>query len=182
MRERVNQDVILGALALLLGCGIVFYWAPLDSDTGLAEKVRGRWSIGDALAPTIAGAVIAGSGLFIALGGLLRHAKATLSAKNFAYLAAFLSIIFAGFLVMRYAGPLAAGALGEEYRILRDERPWKYIGFILGGGGMICGLISLAEGRIRVRRLLLALTIAAALALVYDLPFEDLLLPPNGDA
>lgn len=181
MRERVNQDVILGALALFFGCVIVFYWAPVDSDTGLAEKVRGRWSIGDALAPTIAGVVIAGSGVFIALGGLLRTTQATVSARSFAFLAAFLTIVIAGFLVMRYAGPLVAVALGEEYRILRDERPWKYVGFILGGGGMIFGLISLAEGRIKVGRLLLALTIAAALALVYDLPFEDLLLPPNGD-
>lgn len=82
---------------------------------------------------------------------------------------------------MRYAGPIIAGALGEEYRVLRDERPWKYIGFILGGGGMIFGLMSLAEGRISLRRLILALLIAAALALIYDLPFEDLLLPPNGD-
>ena len=181
MRERVNQDVILGVLALFFGCAIVFYWAPVDSDTGLAEKIRGRWSIGDALAPTIAGAVIAGSGMFIVLGGLLGTVRAAASARSFTYLAVLLTIIIVGFLMMRYAGPLVAGALGEEYRILRDERPWKYIGFILGGGGMIFGLISLAEGRIKAGRLLLALTIAAAMALVYDLPFEDLLLPPNGD-
>ncbi len=82
---------------------------------------------------------------------------------------------------MRYAGPLAAGALGEKYRLLRDERPWKYVGFIIGGGGMIFGLMSLAEGRVQNIRLALALAIAAGLALIYDLPFEDLLLPPNGD-
>lgn len=181
MRERVNQDVILGALALLFGCLVVFYWAPVDSDSGIAEKVRGRWSIGDALAPTVAGFVIAASGLFIVLGGALQGSKATISTKNFAYLAAFLAIIATGFLVMRYAGPLIAGALGEEYRILRDERPWKYIGFVLGGGGMVFGLMSLAEGRITALRLTLALVIATLLALIYDLPFEDLLLPPNGD-
>ena len=181
MRERVNQDVILGALALLFGCVIAFYWAPVDSDTGIAEKVRGRWSIGDALAPTVAGVVIAGSGVFIALGGLLRDAQATVSGKNFRYLGVFLVIVLIGFLIMRYAGSAVAGALGEEYRILRDERPWKYIGFVFGGGGMIFGLISLAEGRIAAKRLLLALAIAAALALIYDLPFEDLVMPPNGD-
>ncbi len=181
MRERVNQDVILGALALFLGCLVVFYWAPMDSDTGIAEKVRGRWSIGDALAPTVAGFVIAGAGLFIALGGFLRGAEATISTRNFAYLAAFLAIVVSGFLVMRYAGPVIAGVFGEEYRVLRDERPWKYTGFVLGGGGMIFGLISLAEGRIAVRRLLLGLIIATVLALLYDLPFEDLIMPPNGD-
>ena len=181
MRERVNQDVILGVLALLFGCFIAFYWAPLDSDTGLAEKVRGRWSIGDALAPTVAGVVIAATGAFIVLGGVMRGAQATLSLRNFAYLAAFLAIVIAGFLTMRYAGPVVAGALGEEYRVLRDERPWKYLGFVLGGGGMIFALMSLAEGRMQARRLALALAIAAGLALIYDLPFEDLLMPPNGD-
>ncbi len=181
MRGRVNQDVILGALALLFGSFIALYWGPLDSDTGIAEKVRGRWSIGDALAPVVAGFLIAGSGVFIAVGGLLRGAEATISTRNIAYLAAFLAIITAGFLAIRYAGPLAAGALGEEYRLLRDERPWKYVGFIIGGGGMIFGLMSLAEGRVQNIRLALALAIAAGLALIYDLPFEDLLLPPNGD-
>lgn len=181
MSFRINQDTVLGLLALVLGVVIIFWWAPLDSDTGLAEKVRGRWSVGDALAPTVAGVVIAASGLFILLGGLLRASEATLSLKNAAYLAAFLVIITAGFLIMRYAGPMVADLMGVEYRPLRDERPWKYIGFILGGGGMIFGLISLAEGRIAAKRLVLALAIAAALAVVYDLPFEDLLLPPNGD-
>lgn len=181
MRERVNQDVVLGALALLFGCVIVFYWAPLDSDTGIAEKVRGRWSIGDALAPIVAGTVIGGAGGFIALGGLMRGGNATFSMNNFGYIAAFFAIVISGFMIMRYAGPAIAGVFGEEYRILRDERPWKYIGFILGGGGMIFGLISLAEGRIALKRLALGLIIAALLALIYDLPFEDLLLPPNGD-
>lgn len=181
MRERANQDVILGALALLFGCFIIFYWAPFDSDTGLAEKVRGRWSIGDALAPTVAGVVIAATGAFIALGGVMRGAEATLSARNFAYLAAFLAIVIAGFLTMRHTGPLVAGAFGEEYRLLRDERPWKYIGFVLGGGGMVFGLMALAEGRVQAKRLALALVIAAGLALMYDLPFEDLIMPPNGD-
>ena len=181
MRGRVNQDILLGALALLFGCFIALYWAPLDSDTGLTEKVRGRWSVGDALAPTVAGVMIAVTGAFIALGGVMRDAEATLSARNFLYLAAFLGIVTAGFMTMRHAGPLVAGVLGEEYRLLRDERPWKYIGFVLGGGGMVFGLMSLAEGRLAFRHLALALAIAAGLALIYDLPFEDLLLPPNGD-
>ena len=181
MPFRLTQDLILGLLAFALGVVIIFWWAPLDSDTGLAEKVRGRWSVGDALAPTVAGVVIAGAGLFIAIGGALRSAEATLSLKNAAYIAAFLAVIAASFAIMRYAGPMVADLAGVDYRPLRDERPWKYIGFILGGGGMIFGLMSLIEGRLSFRRLALALTIAAVLALIYDMPFEDLLLPPNGD-
>lgn len=181
MRERVNQDVVLGALALAFGLMIVFAWAPLDSDTGIAEKIRGRWSIGDALAPTVAGAVIALSGVFVLIGGWMRGGETGLTAANLRYLAIFIAIVATAFTVMRYAGPVAAGLLDRDYRILRDEVPWKYIGFILGGGGMVFALMTLAEGRFRMDRLVLALTIAAALALIYDLPFEDLLLPPNGD-
>lgn len=181
MRERVDQDMILGALALLLGAVVVFLWAPLDSDTGIAEKVRGRWSIGDALAPTVAGAVIAISGLFILVGGWLRRGEGRLTAANARYLGALIAVIACGLVAMRFLGPLAADLMGRDYRVLRDEVPWKYIGFVIGGGGMIFGVMSLAEGKVRLRRLVLALCIACMLAIIYDLPFEDLLMPPNGD-
>lgn len=181
MRERVNQDMVLGALALLFGLLIVFVWAPLDSDTGIAQKIRGRWSIGDALAPTVAGCVIGVSGVFILIGGWLRAGEARLSPANVRYLAAFIAIVAGGMIVMRFLGPITADALGYEYRLLRDTVPWKYLGFVTGGGGMIFGLMSLAEGRMRMRRFVLAIAIAGGLALIYDLPFEDLLMPPNGD-
>ena len=182
MRERVNQDMILGALALAFGLFIVFWWAQVDSDTGVAEKIRGRWSVGDALAPTAAGAVIAVSGLFVLLGGWFRgRGDDGLTVANARYLATFIIIIAVGFACIRYAGPLAADVLGRDYRALRDEVPWKYIGFVLGGGGMIFALMTLAEGRARMGRFVLAFAIATGLALIYDLPFEDLLLPPNGD-
>lgn len=181
MRERVNQDVVLGALALVFGLFIIFYWAPVDSDTGIAEKVRGRWSIGDALAPVVAGVVIVIAGVFISIGGALRGGAPGLDLANARYIATLLAIIVVSFLAIRYLGPITAGALGEDYRPLRDTPPWKYIGFVLGGGGMIFALISLGEGRLQLKRLGLALAIAAVLALIYDLPFEDLLMPPNGD-
>ena len=182
MSQRVNQDVALGLAAAIFGLVIVFVWAPLDSDTGLAEKIRGRWAAGDALAPTVAGAIIAAAGLAVALGGILRApAEGGLAKANLRYLGAFLAVLIAALLTMRYAGPLAAAALGEEYRLLRDGVPWKYIGFVLGGGGMIFALAALAEGGPRITRLILAFAIAGALALAYDLPFEDLLMPPNGD-
>ena len=68
-----------------------------------------------------------------------------------------------------------------DYRPLRDEIPWKYVGFVCGGGLLIFALIALVERRLRPVRLVLAFAFALALALIYDLPFEDLLLPPNGD-
>ena len=89
------------------------------------------------------------------------------------------------FAVVRLAGPLAAELTVGDYRPLRDEPPWKYIGFVCGGGLLIFGLMSLVERRLSLARLALAFAVAVAvalaLALAHDLPFEDLLLPPNGD-
>ncbi|MEM7267942.1 MAG: hypothetical protein AAF401_01680, partial [Pseudomonadota bacterium] len=171
---------VLGLIALVLGLFIILWWAPMDSDTGLAEKIRGRWSAGDALAPTVAGAVIALSGIGITIAGWGRETFG-LSLRNLGYLAQLVVVLLLTFAVMRWAGPLVADALGAEYRPLRDEVPWKYFGFVLGGGGMIFALMTLIEGRFRGRLLALALVIALTLALIYDLPFEDLLMPPNGD-
>ena len=64
---------------------------------------------------------------------------------------------------------------------MRDTAPWKYIGFILGGVVLIAGLIALVEGRVSLRGVVLGLMATFALIVVYDLPFDDLLLPPNGD-
>ena len=47
--------------------------------------------------------------------------------------------------------------------------------------GLVAGLIALIEGRLRPRTLLIGALAALALIVLYDLPFEDLQLPPNGD-
>lgn len=182
MSHRFNQDVFLGLAAFAFGVAIILFWAPLDSDSGIAEKIRGRWSIGDALAPTIAGVSILSAGLWLAISSAVTaSATSGLNAGNIRYLVSLFAILFISITIMRYAGPVLTSLAGEEYRLLRDTVPFKYIGFVLGGGGMIFALISLIEGAISAKRLALGLAIALGLALVYDLPFEDLLLPPNGD-
>lgn len=177
--DRVN--LILGLVVLLLALLIALVWVPLDVSTGLIEKVRRQVTIGDALAPTIAT-------VFLGFGGLLvmvfeRPGNACrLTLRNLQFLAVFLCIIALSFLMMRWAGPAVAGLLTEEgYRPLRDTAPWKYIGFLIGGAGMIAALISLVEGHLSLRALLIGLVAAIALIMVYDLPFDHLLLPPNGD-
>lgn len=181
MKLRITQDAALGALVLAFGLFIVFVWAPLDSETGIAEKIRGRWAIGDALAPIVAGALLAASGAGLLAGALRTAAPAALGWRNLGFLAAVIGCVGASLAVMWLAGPVAAALTVGDYRPLRDEAPWKYIGFVLGGGLMIFSLIALVERRLSLARLALALTVALALALIHDLPFEDLLLPPNGD-
>ena len=52
--RRVNSDVGLGVFALIVALAAIFLWIPADTGTGIVQKMRGRLSIGDAFAPTIA--------------------------------------------------------------------------------------------------------------------------------
>ncbi|WP_137701959.1 hypothetical protein [Marimonas lutisalis] len=182
--SRANLYLALGAIGVALVLALV--WVPLDSGSGLIVKVRRQVTIGDALAPTLAAGMIA-------IGGLLllfqrgAEGQGGLSRANLAFLLRFLLLCAAGFAIMRWAGPLAvAGAnlVSDEtlsYRTLRDTAPWKYIGFFLGGTFLIAGMIVQIEGRLSRRAVVIAVLAVAALIALYDLPFDDLLLPPNGD-
>jgi hypothetical protein len=88
---------------------------------------------------------------------------------------------------MVWLGPLTVdlingmgGDIGS-YRQLRDTIPYKYIGFVAGGFAMIFGFISMVERRWSGKLAAISLASIIVLALIFDLPFEDLLLPPNGD-
>jgi hypothetical protein len=182
--NKTNLSLALFCIALALLTA--FVWVPADTATGLVEKVRRQVTIGDALAPALAAC-------FIGLGGLLvlleRGADRTsrLGLDHLRFLLMLLALFAAVFGVMRWAGPAAAflaGLLtGEEfsYRALRDTAPWKYIGYFLGCSGLITVLISAIEGRLSRRALLTGVIAACVLIAIYDLPFDDLLLPPNGD-
>ena len=182
-----RSNLVLALTVLCFAGLVLFLWIPLDVDTGLVEKQRRRTVIGDALAPTVAGVF-----LFIgALGVLIfernKPDQESLSARNVWFLTQALIVIVASFVVMRYAGPLSVSLINlltaseHDYRLLRDTTPWKHIGYFLGGVMLVSGLIGLVQGRLSWR--VIGIGIGAVLALigVYDLPFEDLLLPPNGD-
>ena len=90
-------------------------------------------------------------------------------------------------LVMRFAGPFFAEianlfrAEPIEYRLLRATPGWKHVGFVLGGVMMVSGIIAIVERGFSRRGLLTAVLAVVVMILVFDVPFEDLLLPPNGD-
>ena len=178
-----RSNLILGLICLAFAAVTIFVWVPLDTDTGIVEKVRGRYGIGDALAPTVAA-------LFIALGGLVLllferkvSDQPVLSAAEVRFVGIQLTVLVVGFLIILYAGPLVLWAFDgdAEYRLLRDTPPWKYIGFFFGGTFILTALIARAEGAFSWRILGIAVTVVIALILIYDVPFDDLLLPPNGD-
>ena len=176
-----NSDFKVGLGALVAGCLILFVWIPLDVDTGLIEKVRSQVTIGDALAPSLAASALILGGLLLIYQSFSIKGVAQLKWTSLKFLVLLLALLGLSMAVMRWSGPLVAHLLSGEYRSLRDTIPWKYIGYFLGGIIMVFGLISMMEGRMRWRTLIISILAVIFLIIVYDLPFENLLLPPNGD-
>lgn len=201
----------LGLLALVTSGVILFIWIPLDVDTGIIEKVRRQTQLGDAFAPSIAAFLIGLGGLMLLLertsprpqstpqesGSESSITKSSLSDSPVSDLAdrkfgpadlyhgALVFLLLAVALgLMRYTGPWVVTLFAEsgtDYRLLRDTAPWKYLGFVTGGVWLIVSLIVLTERRFRMMHFFVAIAVVVLLIVFYDLPFDDLLLPPNGD-
>ncbi len=183
-KARNNSALALGLALFVLALLILWVWVPLDTDSGLIEKVRRRWVIGDALAPSVAAVVLGLGGAFLALVALMGRAEPLdLSVSNVVFALAYLVLLVAAFHVMRWVGPglVALSDQAQSYRSLRDTVPWKYLGFVSGGFLLVLASIVAVERRLSARAVLVALLAPLAIALIYDLPFDDLLLPPNGD-
>ena len=176
-----NSDFVVGLSIMVLGCLVLFLWIPLDVESGLIEKVRSQVSIGDALAPSLAASVLILGGLLLIFQSLRVKGVTQLSWNSLKYIFLLLALLGLSMAVMRWAGPITALIFSEDYRSLRDTVPWKYIGYFFGGIIMIFGLISMMEGQMRWRTLIISILAVLFLIIVYDLPFENLLLPPNGD-
>lgn len=181
MKRNASPDVVLGLVFILAAVLALALWVPFDIDTGLTEKVRRRVRIGDAFLPVLGlGIILAGAVLTVL--GAERNAP-TLSRANLGFLGKLIVCLIASFAIMRWAGPLAVALFGDGtgYRALRDTAPWKFVGFITGGTFLVVSLMTLLDGRPTWRGVLIGLAGVLAMIAVYDLPFDDLLLPPNGD-
>lgn len=180
--KRANGDTVLGAAMVALSVIALVLWVPMDTGSGIVERARGSLKIGDALAPTIGFCLLGFAGLILMIEARAIGSTARLDRRDMAFILAVGGIFLGSMLLMRWSGPLAAGLLGDDsYRNLRDTLPWKYIGFVGGGGFMIGTLISLVNRRPTPRAYALGFAVSIGLAAVYDLPFDNLLLPPNGD-
>lgn len=178
MKPRASVEIWLALFFLAFATVLVFVWAPLDTGTGIVEKVRRKFVIGDALGPTVAGAVIALGAVLL----LLRPKESkSLTQQNLFWMLGLLALFAISMTLMRYAGPVAASFTEADYRPLRATPPWNYIGFLLGGTVMIGGLTGFASRRFSPWDFVVGFLAALTIALLYDLPFEDLILPPNGD-
>ncbi len=185
--NRSNSNAILGGLCVLAAALVAFVWVPLDVDSGVVEQVRRRVQIGDSLAPVTAAVFIAIGGLVLLLVERRVPGQPAFTLHNLRFIALSAAIIVVGFLIMRFTGPLTVDVVnlltGSElqYRLLRDSAPWKFIGYFIGGIFVVTGLMAQAEGGITRKNLGIATAVVIALILIFDVPFDDLLLPPNGD-
>ena len=113
MKPDTSADRWLALFFLAFAIVLIFVWVPLDTGSGLVEKVRRKFVIGDALGPSVAGAII----LF---GALLVFARSVpgkaLSRANAAWRGRLLLLFVGSLLVMRYAGPLAFSGTEAGYR------------------------------------------------------------------
>jgi len=159
----------------------------MDTGSGIVEKSRGKLKVGDALAPTLAFTLLIGSGFVVLWERHRGAAPVSVSIRSHLFIILTLIIFAVSLSLMRWTGPIAVESFGlgieggQHYRELRDTMPWKYIGYLTGGTALISAFISIASRQFRLSFLLIGFLMAVAMIVVYDLPFDDLLLPPNGD-
>ncbi len=184
---RSTDQVLAVVLAILGLLGLVF-WIPNDIDTGLVDTFRRQTFIGDALIPTIAVSAILLCSCLLFISGLRNKTDETvhdnsLGREALGFLLIVAAIVTVSLVLMFWLGPLTVSVFEDEssYREMRDTVPYKYLGFLVGGSSLMIGLISLIEGSIRPRRVVLAVASVLLLIVVFDVPFDSLLLPPNGD-
>ena len=177
-----KYSFVLGLLCLALGLALAFVWIPLDTDTRIVERSRGKYVIGDGLAPTVSAVLLLISSVMLVFVEARRPSSASLSRSNLLFIGSVILFTTLGVAIMRWVGPAIVELFTDgEYRLLRDTAPWKYLGFFLGGMCIVTGMISLVERCITTVAICVGIAAVVGIILIYDLPFEDLLLPPNGD-
>lgn len=192
--NRYHWNTILGLACVAFALLTLLIWIPHDVESGVIEQVRSQTAVGDAMAPTVWAVGLGIIGFLLTSGSVLKLRNGALETEtggptldNVRYMLIVLVLIVGSLLVMTWAGPLAvklAQAMGSDvdsYRALRATRPWKYTGYLSGGFLMVFGLMSFVSGRPRWRLAFIAVVAVVLMAMAYDLPFHNLLLPPNGD-
>ncbi len=180
---------IFFSLASLL---TLFVWIPLDIETGVIETFRRRVTIGDAMAPTIMAVAILVVSVVMGILAVFEPAenssdvKEDLDKQSFVFLARLVIVVSIGLVLMVYLGPMVVdliNTLGGEigsYRNLRATYPYKLIGYVFGGFVLIFGIISVVENRFSMNGALVSIIAVVVITMLYELPFDNLLLPPNG--
>ena len=188
-------NIGIGLFFLAASVSTLIFWIPVDVETGVVEQERRSIVIGDAMAPTMVSfGIMAVSVALLAVTFLGRAVSGRdeaefasgMSLENLRNLLWLLLIVGFSLALMVWTGPTlvailqVVGSEVSEYRLLQDTAPYKYLGFSLGGFSLVLGLISWIEGQVKNRAIVTAIGAVVVLIVLYDVPFDSLLLPPNG--
>jgi hypothetical protein len=183
-RSGKRCDVTIAVVGIGFALLTLLVWIPKDIDTGVIDEWRRSVRIGDAMLPTFAAVVILGASIMVGLRAMFGKSAGAPRTMSLAFIGMVVAIFALSLTVMWVAGPaLVELWFGGDvpYRTLLDTAPWNYTGFVLGGTLMIFGFTALAWHRLTWRDLAIALGATIVMALLYDVPFDNLYLPPNGD-
>ncbi|MEP4039424.1 hypothetical protein [Pseudophaeobacter sp.] len=178
------REIVLGLAAIGSALVALGVWIPADIDTGVVDVWRRTIRIGDAMLPSFAAAGMLLAGLVMLVRAIVLVPNGLHRVISPVFLVTSCLVMALGLTLMQVSGPLIVWLWfsGETpYRLLLDTAPWKYIGFVIGGSFMIFCFTALTSHRFSWNFVLLALVSTVLIALIYDLPFDNLLLPPNGD-
>ncbi|MAI11630.1 MAG: hypothetical protein CBD27_06110 [Rhodospirillaceae bacterium TMED167] len=183
----------LALLFLTVSAVTLFAWIPNDVESGVIVTFRRRTAIGDAMAPTLTAYAILIVSCILALTsfrkGMTSGGPPEGGPDSYCYrfILRLAVPLVLGVVLMKYTGPIAVdlvnvvgGDLGT-YRLLKAAFPYKYLGFLVGGFVMVFGFIRVVENRFSPSAALLSVLAVLVLILLYDVPFDNILLPPNGD-
>lgn len=177
-------EILIGLSGAGFALVVLLVWIPADIDTGLIDVWRRTIRIGDAMLPTFAATGILLTAIAIAVRALLNRGPSEHREASIVYLLAVFLILVVSLTLMWVTGPFVVGLLHPSdvtYRMLIATVPWKYLGFMLGGTVLTVGFIALSQHKLNWRQVGIAVLATLAIALLYDLPFDNLYLPPNGD-
>ena len=182
-----RQEQLIGILSILFCLLLLLIWIPFDIDSGIASKVRGRSKIGDAMAPTVAAVILGVAGLSLLFSSKKHESSERIEWSSIVFILGISALILTTCFIMAVFGPLIVSLSQQfitdlpDYRSLRNAIPWKYLGLLAGGSFMLVSFFVITGYGSWQRRIIVAFLATLALAMAYDLPFDDLLLPPNGD-
>lgn len=178
------REAFLGFGAICSALVVLLFWIPADIDTGVVDVWRRTVRIGDAMLPSFAATGMLCAGVVMLVRAFVLPAMGERRVMSLTFLVTSGLVLAIALLLMQLSGPAVVWLWfsGETpYRLLLDTAPWKYVGFVVGGSFMVFCFTSLTSHRLSWRFALLAVVSTLLIALVYDLPFDNLLLPPNGD-
>jgi len=190
--QKAPWTVGLAIFFILASLLTLFVWIPIDIETGVVETFRRRVTIGDAMAPTVAAAAILLVAIVMGILAVARpvenssDVKEGLDKQSFVFLTRLVVVVSIGLVLMVYLGPMVVdliNTLGGEigsYRNLRATYPYKLIGYVVGGFVLIFGIISTVENRFSMNGALASIIAVVVITMLYEVPFDNLLLPPNG--